>query len=111
MHATSKLPGLVKMKDESVWCHLGDKQPSSMKLETCELFGFNIGEWEVKEPTTNEMSFVVRSDLDFVVWSAEDGTKGVVHICDAIFQLFKEGIPDAGVQFHKVVGKKVTREV
>ena len=111
VHPTTKQPSLVFMKDESVWMHLGEKQTAPMKLETCELFGFNVGEWEVKEPTKTEMPFRLESDLDFVSWTADDGTKGLVHVCDALFQLFKEGIPDPGVQFHKVTGKTVIRQV
>ena len=91
--------------------HLGEKQAAPMKLETCELFGFNVGEWEVKESTKTEMPCRLESDLDFVSWTADDGTKGLVHVCDAFFQLFKEGIPDPGVQFHKVTGKTVIRQV
>ena len=88
----------------------GDKP---LCLEPAELFGFGLGSFETvaESPDVPSIPFNIDSDLDnVVVISASSNLKKLVRTCSAIASSLNDGIPDVGIQLHKLTQKTRMRE-
>ena len=84
----------------------------ALVLEPSELFGFGLGAFQTtaEQPTAPCLPFDVTTDLDNVVVISGEGTKKLIRVCSAIASSLDEGIPDVGIQFHKLTQQTRVRE-